>query len=108
MGAEGMNANDDFRNGEKTMKDTRARAVFEAAVTRIEIVSWNGLSQELVGHLKRNGILKDGDTHIAQFLRGDGPASGELTNTMPGSEFTKFEFKKAELLGVTVVVGRYE
>lgn len=67
-----------------------------------------GFPDSLATYLWFNSPTVDGDTHIAQFLRGNGPASGELTNTMPGSEFTKFEFEKATLLGVTVIVGRYE
>lgn len=89
----------------------KACAVFIPGLIFFETVSSGGLSWELGNHLKYNAPRLNGDTHLARFFRGDGPASGKLENSMPGSTFTNFEFSRHTFDNgddsVTVIVGWY-
>lgn len=101
-----------FLKGE-TMDNEKAYAVF-IIVKDSQPQHWLGLIEfgrwfpsETAEHLRDNPPVAGDGTHIAAFVWDDGPPTGKLENTMPGSSFEHFSFAKVRLLGKEIVVGRY-
>ena len=92
--------------------DTKAYAVFVLNTAKwLHIAGSRDLGPKLEKWLGLHPIFIGGDTHLARFFRGDGPASGKLESSMPGSTFEHFQFERHTFGGgddaITAVVGWY-
>lgn len=96
----------------ETMDNEKAYAVFvilkDYTPHGLKLVDHSDNFPNETARLLRHAEPYAGDgLHITSFVFDDGPSTGKLTNTMPGSDFEHFSFAKVRLLGKGLVVGRY-
>lgn len=92
----------------ETMDNEKAWIAFIVEGNVIEKVACSKeIPLDLWYHLQDNPPTRGDSTYIAAFVFDDGPPTGKLENTMPGSDLEYFSFEKARLLGKEIVVGRY-